>query len=62
MLVSPRVDADEDLNVTLASQGARLVGRYLLCDQIGAGGMATIHLARLLGPQGFSSTVAVKQL
>jgi hypothetical protein len=48
--------------VALASQGTRLVGRYLLCDQIGAGGMATIHLARLLGPQGFSRTVAVKQL
>jgi serine/threonine-protein kinase len=62
MLVSPRIDADEDLNVALASQEARLVGRYLLCDQIGAGGMATIHLARLLGPQGFSRTVAVKQL
>jgi eukaryotic-like serine/threonine-protein kinase len=42
--------------------GARRVGRYLLCDQIGSGGMATIHLARLLGPQGFSRTVAVKQL
>lgn len=48
--------------MALASQGTRQVGRYLLCDQIGAGGMATIHLARLLGPQGFSRTVAVKQL
>jgi serine/threonine-protein kinase len=48
--------------VAPAFQATRLVERYLLCDQIGAGGMATIHLARLLGPQGFSRTVAVKQL
>ena len=38
------------------------IGRYLLQRQIARGGMATIHLARLLGPQGFSRTVAVKQL
>ena len=46
----------------LSSHGPRRVGRYLLCDQIGSGGMATIHLARLIGPEGFSRTVAVKQL
>lgn len=48
--------------MAVSSQGIRRVGRYLLCDQIGSGGMATIHLARLLGPEGFSRTVAVKQL
>ena len=46
----------------LSSHGPRRVGRYLLCDQIGSGGMATIHLARLIGPEGFTRTVAVKQL
>ena len=40
----------------------RVVGRYLLCDAIASGGMATVHLARLMGPEGFSRTVAVKQL
>jgi eukaryotic-like serine/threonine-protein kinase len=40
----------------------RVVGRYLLCDAIAAGGMATVHLGRLMGPEGFSRTVAIKQL
>ena len=40
----------------------RRVGRYLLCDQIGAGGMASIHVGRMLGPYGFSRTVAIKRL
>jgi eukaryotic-like serine/threonine-protein kinase len=31
-------------------------------DVIASGGMATVHLGRLLGPEGFSRTVAVKQL
>jgi serine/threonine protein kinase len=59
---SADVVAGEDLKLLGPSHGARRVGRYLLCDQIGSGGMATIHLARLLGPQGFSRTVAIKQL
>jgi serine/threonine protein kinase len=59
---SADVLAGEDLKLLGPSHGARRVGRYLLCDQIGSGGMATIHLARLLGPQGFSRTVAIKQL
>jgi eukaryotic-like serine/threonine-protein kinase len=59
---SADVLAGEDLKLLGPSRGARRVGRYLLCDQIGSGGMATIHLARLLGPQGFSRTVAIKQL
>jgi eukaryotic-like serine/threonine-protein kinase len=40
----------------------RVVGRYLLCDPIASGGMATVHLARLIGAEGFSRTVAIKQL
>lgn len=40
----------------------RIVGRYLLFDAFAAGGMATVHLARLLGPRGFSRAVAIKQL
>ena len=31
-------------------------------DEIAAGGMATVHLGRLLGPVGFSRTVAIKRL
>ena len=39
-----------------------IVGRYALFDQLAAGGMATVHLGRLLGPGGFGRTVAVKRL
>ncbi|HEY4120655.1 MAG TPA: serine/threonine-protein kinase [Byssovorax sp.] len=42
--------------------GPRTVGRYVLCDQIAAGGMATVHIGRLLGPVGFARTVAIKRL
>jgi serine/threonine-protein kinase len=44
-----------------ASRG-RLVGRYVVHDRIAAGGMATVHLGRLLGAAGFSRTVAIKRL
>ncbi|MEZ4221923.1 MAG: serine/threonine-protein kinase [Polyangiaceae bacterium] len=40
----------------------RAVGRYLLFDEIASGGMATVHLGRLVGPAGFSRTVAIKRL
>ena len=40
----------------------RIVGRYALYAEIAAGGMATVHFGRLLGPVGFSRTVAIKRL
>jgi serine/threonine protein kinase len=45
-----------------AAPRPRIVGRYALFDEIAAGGMATIHLGRLVGPVGFSRTVAIKTL
>ena len=39
-----------------------VVGRYVLYDEIAAGGMATIHIGRLLGEGGFSRPVAIKRL
>jgi eukaryotic-like serine/threonine-protein kinase len=42
--------------------GERIVGRYALHQEIASGGMATVHLGRLLGQVGFSRTVAVKRL
>jgi eukaryotic-like serine/threonine-protein kinase len=39
-----------------------VLGRYALFDEIASGGMATVHLARLLGSGGFSRTVAIKRL
>ena len=38
------------------------VGRYLLFESIARGGMAQVHLARLVGPVGFSRIVAIKRL
>ncbi len=39
-----------------------LVGRYAIYDRIAAGGMATVHVGRLVGERGFSRTVAIKRL
>jgi serine/threonine protein kinase len=39
-----------------------LVGRYAIHDRIAAGGMATVHLGRLVGEGGFARTVAIKRL
>ena len=36
-------------------------GRYVVCDEIAAGGTATVHFGRLLG-QGFARSVAIKRL
>lgn len=44
------------------AQPGRLLGRYSLHGEIASGGMATVHFGRLLGPVGFSKTVAIKRL
>jgi eukaryotic-like serine/threonine-protein kinase len=36
--------------------------RYAIYEEIGAGGMATVHLGRLMGPANFARTVAIKRL
>ena len=41
---------------------ALTVGRYLLHRKIARGGMATIHIARLMGDVGFSRIVAAKRM
>jgi eukaryotic-like serine/threonine-protein kinase len=38
------------------------VGRYVLYDEIASGGMASVHMGRLIGPAGFSRVVAAKRL
>ena len=45
-----------------SSSKGRRVGRYVVHDRIAAGGMATVHVGRLLGAAGFSRTVAIKRL
>jgi Protein kinase domain. len=39
-----------------------MIGRYVMYDEIASGGMATVHIGRLLGAAGFSRTVAIKHL
>ena len=40
----------------------RSLGRYTLCGEIAAGGMATVYLGRVDGPAGFSRAFAIKRL
>jgi serine/threonine-protein kinase len=49
-------------SVGLHTQSSRVVGRYLMYDEIASGGMASVHLGRLRGAVGFSRTVAIKYL
>ena len=39
-----------------------MIGRYVMYDEIASGGMATVHIGRLMGAAGFSRTVAIKRL
>jgi len=48
--------------VESGKESVRIVGRYALYGAIASGGMATVHFGRLLGPVGFSRTVAIKRL
>jgi hypothetical protein len=41
---------------------SRVLGRYALSDAIASGGMASVHLGRLVGSSGFTRTVAIKRL
>jgi eukaryotic-like serine/threonine-protein kinase len=42
--------------------GPRIVGRYELYGEIAHGGMATVHVGRIVSDAGFSRTVAIKRL
>jgi eukaryotic-like serine/threonine-protein kinase len=37
-------------------------GRYVIGEEIASGGMATVHLGKMLGDAGFARTVAIKRL
>lgn len=45
-----------------ASGGTYFLGRYRVVDEIGIGGMASVHLARMDGPGGFQKWVAIKKI
>jgi serine/threonine-protein kinase len=42
--------------------GAHRLGRYRVVEEIGVGGMASVHLARLDGPGGFQKWAAIKRI
>jgi serine/threonine-protein kinase len=54
--------SEQELAALLDNSQAVTVGRYILHRQIARGGMATIHIARLMGDEGFSRIVAAKRL
>lgn len=41
---------------------SRRIGRFIIGPEIASGGMATVHLGRMVGPKGFGKTVALKRL
>ena len=43
-------------------RGPRMLGRYVLHNEIASGGMAAVHYGQLSGPVGFSRGVAIKRL
>ncbi len=49
-------------NTPAAGAPTRVIGRYALYGELASGGMATVHLGRLMGPVGFARTVAIKRL
>jgi serine/threonine protein kinase len=42
--------------------GVERIGPYAIYDEIGSGGMATVHLGKLLSASGFTRTVAIKRM
>lgn len=45
-----------------STYGTFFLGRYRVVDEIGVGGMASVHLARLDGAGGFQKWVAIKRI
>src|SRR3954451_19288417 len=44
------------------SSATFFLGRYRVVDEIGIGGMASVHLARMDGPGGFQKWIAIKRI
>jgi eukaryotic-like serine/threonine-protein kinase len=63
--LAPKVDTMGEVSGGQPQQqtkAACVIGRYALYEPIASGGMATVHIGRLIGPVGFSRTVAIKRL
>ncbi len=55
-------EVDSDEARAAAVGGTYFLGRYRVVDEIGVGGMASVHLARMDGPGGFQKWVAIKRI
>ncbi len=55
-------DSREYSEPSFPSGGTYFLGRYRVVDEIGVGGMASVHLARADGPGGFQKWVAIKRI
>jgi serine/threonine-protein kinase len=65
--MSPRGDASlpyhvQSMGSSVPGLDIRVLGRYALYSEIASGGMASVHIGRLMGPVGFSKTVAIKRM
>jgi serine/threonine protein kinase len=49
-------------SATSQPSGTYFLGRYRVVDEIGIGGMASVHLARMDGPGGFQKWIAIKRI
>jgi eukaryotic-like serine/threonine-protein kinase len=47
---------------TAAAAPPLVLGRYALYEKLASGGMASVHIGRLVGPVGFARTVAIKRM
>jgi len=55
-------EAPSQRNSDRAGGGTYFLGRYRVVDEIGIGGMASVHLARMDGPGGFQKWTAIKRI
>jgi len=62
VLLTRGIFSEVGVEKATSRSGPTIIGRYAVHDEIASGGMATVHLGRLLGPVGFSRTVAIKRL
>ncbi|MBI5533984.1 MAG: serine/threonine protein kinase [Deltaproteobacteria bacterium] len=62
ILLPDRVAPGEGFAAGPRSTPTRLLGRYVLGHEIASGGMASVHIGRMVGSAGFARTVAIKRL
>jgi eukaryotic-like serine/threonine-protein kinase len=58
----PRVAAPLVPHGPRGPRSGESIGRYVMFDELAAGGSARVHLGRMIGPVGFAKTVAIKCL